>query len=130
MGHRNLSVRHLTSTRMQQQQILVLLCACASAVWAAPTPQDFADTLGVLAPEVPDDLGRYDNMVFATMDVLPLVATAFEDSADGMGRGVDPINGERIGAFITGMMPVSRRLVRLQAEEEGRAVDPEQIRAL
>ncbi|KAK7073118.1 hypothetical protein SK128_013399 [Halocaridina rubra] len=112
-----------------QLQFLLLLVLCAGSSIGVPRPSP-EELLGVLLQETPEDLGRHTNMVNAAIDVLPVIAEAFEENADTVGRGQDMLNVERIGSFITKMMPASRRLVKLQAEEEGRDVDIDQIRAL
>ncbi|XP_068203966.1 uncharacterized protein [Palaemon carinicauda] len=89
--------------------VAVLLKSVSSA------PQEY-EALGVLQPEA-GDVGPYDRIISATVDVLPEMADVFEEIADDPRHPNDP---QRIQKIINVFMPLTRRLIVANAEVEGR----------
>ncbi|XP_064108141.1 uncharacterized protein LOC135216675 [Macrobrachium nipponense] len=98
---------------MRYQVYLGLIAVLFKA--ASSAPQEY-QALGVLQPEA-GDVGPYDRMISATIDVLPEMADVFEEIADDPRHPNDP---QRIQKVINVFMPLTRRLILANAEVEGR----------
>ncbi|KAK7073121.1 hypothetical protein SK128_013402 [Halocaridina rubra] len=71
-------------------------------------------------------LGRYENIVTATVDVLPDIASIFQQLRSNSGLS-DPSSPEFFENVIMAFLPVSKKILFATAKAEGRTVRQEEI---
>ncbi|KAG7167005.1 uncharacterized protein LOC121868687 [Homarus americanus] len=103
-------------------QILLGVVMCVYT--ASAMPQTY-EALGVLQPST-RDLGPYDNMVAATIDILPEIAQVFEQITSDPARSNNFDSGfvERV---ILAFLPISRKVMEAMAKAEGKSVQQEDL---
>lgn len=85
----------------------------------------------MLQPEKPRDLGKYEGVVAATIDILPEVAKTLKELASRMARSqADPFDSQNMFEILMAFMPVTRRILFAVAEAEGRSVSEEELQRL
>jgi len=93
----------------------VFFVAAAVLCLAQAAPQRY-DTLGVLQPETPRDLGAYENIVGATIDVLPEIVEVFRKVSQNRDRANDP---ESVQQIMLDFMPITRKVMEATEKAEG-----------
>ncbi|XP_045612581.1 uncharacterized protein [Procambarus clarkii] len=99
---------------------LTVACLVVCVSLAAPAPQVYQAS-GVLQPDTAD-LGPYDKVVAATIDLLPEITQVFERV--GRVRSDDP---EQVSRVIQEFMPVSRKAWKAAAEVDGTSIKEEDL---
>jgi len=85
----------------------------------------------VLQPAKPRDLGKYENVVAATIDILPEVSKSLKELASRMTRSQDdPFDSQNMLEILMAFMPVTRRILFAVAKAEGRTVSEEELQRL
>merc|ERR1712142_667570 len=119
-------------------QILVFVAAMARVVQAAPqwpaAPQRFQSSsqrssptyqsLGVLQPQTPKDLGDYEKIVSSTIDIIPEIASTFEK----LGRP-EPQDPDFINKVMLGFMPLPRKVIKANDEVQGQTLSEDEYQA-
>ncbi|XP_047494567.1 uncharacterized protein LOC125042753 [Penaeus chinensis] len=93
----------------------VLLVAAAVLCLSRASPQRY-QALGVLQPEGPRELGDYENVVAATIDVLPDIVEVFRKVTQSRGKANEP---EQIQRVMTEFMPLTRKVMEATEKAEG-----------
>ncbi|KAK8728770.1 hypothetical protein OTU49_008923, partial [Cherax quadricarinatus] len=107
------------STTIMQLQFVASLAVCATL--ASALPQNYQAT-GVLQPEDTAELGSYNKVVAATIDLLPEIAEVFERVSG------EPSNDpEKVSQIMLEFMPISRKAWRSAADVEGRTIKEEDL---
>ncbi|XP_063606570.1 uncharacterized protein LOC134781319 [Penaeus indicus] len=96
----------------------VLLIAAAVLCLSRAAPQGY-EALGVLQPESPRDLGDYENVVAATIDVLPEIVEVFRKVSQNRDRANDP---ESVQQIMLDFMPITRKVMEATEKAEGRKI--------
>ncbi|XP_037794793.1 uncharacterized protein LOC119590100 [Penaeus monodon] len=96
----------------------VLFVAAAVLCLSRAAPQRY-QALGVLQPESPRDLGDYENVVAATIDVLPDIVKLFRKVSENRDRANDP---ENVQQLMLDFMPITRKVIQATEKAEGRKI--------
>ncbi|XP_027227645.1 uncharacterized protein [Penaeus vannamei] len=93
----------------------VLLVATTLLCLSRAAPQRY-QALGVLQPESPRDLGDYENIVGATIDVLPDIVEVFSKITQARGKASEP---QIINRVMTEFLPITRKVMEATEKVEG-----------
>ncbi|XP_027227643.1 uncharacterized protein [Penaeus vannamei] len=93
----------------------VLLVAAAVLCLGRASPQRY-QALGVLQPQNSRDLGDYENIVAATIDVLPEIVKVFSKITQARGRPSEP---QIINRVMTEFLPITRKVMEATEKVEG-----------
>ncbi|XP_027227637.2 uncharacterized protein [Penaeus vannamei] len=93
----------------------VLLVAAAVLCLGRASPQR-QQALGVLQPQNSRDLGDYENIVAATIDVLPEIVKVFNKISQSQGKASEP---QIINRVMTEFLPITRKLIEATEKVEG-----------
>ncbi|XP_047494633.1 uncharacterized protein LOC125042788 [Penaeus chinensis] len=96
----------------------VLLVAAAVLCLGRAAPQR-QQVLGVLQPQGSRDLGEYENIAAATIDVLPEIVKVFSKVAEARGKTNEP---QTIQRLMLDFMPVTRKVIEATEKAEGRKI--------
>nr|XP_027227641.1 uncharacterized protein LOC113819633 [Penaeus vannamei] len=108
---------------------LRILLACATCACAVSAQR--YEALGVLRPARAKSLGEHENVVAATIDILPEVAKTMTDLTSKMTRSqADPFDSQNIFEVLMAFMPVTRRILFAVAKAEGRTVTEKELKRL
>ncbi|XP_047494464.1 uncharacterized protein LOC125042693 [Penaeus chinensis] len=93
----------------------VLLVAAAVLCLGRASPQRY-QAVGVLQPQGSRDLGEYENIVAATIDVLPEIVKVFSKVTQARGRANEP---QIIHRLMMDFMPITRKVMEATEKVEG-----------
>ncbi|XP_037794789.1 uncharacterized protein LOC119590096 [Penaeus monodon] len=93
----------------------VLLVAAAVLCLGRASPQRY-QAVGVLQPQTSRDLGNYENIVAATIDVLPEIVKVFSKVTQARGRASEP---QIIQRLMMDFMPITRKVMEATEKAEG-----------
>ncbi|XP_042880519.1 uncharacterized protein LOC122258574 isoform X1 [Penaeus japonicus] len=100
----------------------VLLVTAAVLCLGRALPQSY-ETLGVLQPESPRELGEYENMVAATIDVLPEITKVLSKVTQNRDAAND---SEQIQQMVLDFLPITRKVMEATQKAEGTEI-PEDV---
>ncbi|KAG7167006.1 uncharacterized protein LOC121868760 [Homarus americanus] len=110
------------------QVVLSSVCLCACAVKAVP------QSYGVLEVSHPEpnqaDLGPFENMVSATIDVLPEIREVFQRITSRRDPSADPVSLKVMEDIIMSFLPITEKILKISAKAEGRELRPEELERL
>ncbi|XP_027227648.1 uncharacterized protein [Penaeus vannamei] len=96
----------------------VLFVAAAVLCLSRAAPQSY-EGLGVLQPETPRDLGAYENVVAATIDVLPDIVELFRKLSRNRDRANDPEDAQQM---LLDFMPITRKVMEATEKAGGAGI--------